>query len=93
MEVILDRILVKKIEAPNKIGSILLSDTAQGLNYYRGEIVATGEGAYSAGTFVPMTVLVGDIIAWPKSQGFEVKVNGDDFTIIREPDILFIEAK
>lgn len=90
MKVILDRILVKKTEAPNKIGSILLSDTAQGMNYNEGVIVSTGGGAYSAGTFVDTEVYEDDKIAWLKGQGVEVKVDGEDFTIIRESDILFI---
>lgn len=90
VQVILDRILVKKTETPRKIGNILLTDTAQGYNYHEGEVLDRGEGAYSAGTFVPTEIAVGAKIAWLKGQGVEVKIDGDDFFIIRESDILFI---
>lgn len=90
MKVILDRVLVKKQDAPQKIGSIILTDTAQGMNYNEGVVIDSGPGAYSAGTFVDMSVSIDDRVGWLKGQGVEVKVDGEDYTVIRESDILFI---
>ncbi len=91
MKVILDRLLVRKSDPVQKIGSIILTDTAQGMNYNEGEVLNVGPGVWKDAGFVGPSIAVGDKIAWLKGQGIEVKIDGDDYTVIREQDVLFVK--
>jgi chaperonin GroES len=84
-----DRIIVKRLEEESKTaGGILIPDTAKE-KPQRGEIVAVGKGKVAEdGKLLPMDVKVGDNVLFGKYAGTEIKIEGDDFLIMREDDIL-----
>ncbi|MDF3821894.1 co-chaperone GroES [Leptospira sp. 96542] len=83
-----DRVVVEpKNEAEEKIGSIIVPDTAKE-KPQEGKIVAVGQGKYEDGKLVPLEVKVGDTVLYGKYSGTEIKQSGKDYLIIRESDIL-----
>ena len=84
-----DRILVKRLEGEAKTaGGIIIPDSAKE-KPAEGEVVAVGPGKLNdAGHRVAMDVAVGDRILFSKYGGTEVKLDGEDFLIMREDDIL-----
>ncbi len=84
-----DRILVKRLEGEEKTaGGIIIPDSAKE-KPAEGEIVAVGPGKLSdAGERVAMDVAVGDRVLFSKYGGTDVKLDGEDFLIMREDDIL-----
>ena len=83
-----DRVLVEpKKEAEEKIGSIIVPDTAKE-KPQEGKVVAVGAGKYEDGKLIPLEVKVGDTVLYGKYSGTEVKQSGQDYLIIRESDIL-----
>lgn len=89
-----DRLLVKREEAEEKSkGGIILPDTAKE-KPRQGCVVAVGEGKLDdSGKRVPMTVKVGDKILFTAYGGTEIKVDGEDYLIMREDDVLAIVSK
>jgi len=87
-------VLVKRIEAEEKTkGGIVLPDTAKE-KPKEGEIVAVGEGKMlDNGKRAAPQVKVGDRILFTSYAGTEVKIEGEDFLIMREEDILAIREK
>lgn len=86
-----DRVVVKVIEEEEKTaGGIFLPDTAKE-KPQKGEVVAVGSGKLlDNGERVPLEVKVGDRIIFAKYGGTEVKVNGNEYLILRESDILAV---
>ncbi len=84
-----DRILVKRLEGEEKTaGGIIIPDSAKE-KPAEGEIVAVGPGKLKdSGERVAMDVAVGDRVLFSKYGGTEVKLDGEDFLIMREDDIL-----
>jgi chaperonin GroES len=84
-----DRILVKRLEGEEKTaGGIIIPDSAKE-KPAEGEIVAVGPGKLNdAGERVAIDVAVGDRVLFSKYGGSEVKLDGEDFLIMREDDIL-----
>ena len=86
-----DRVVVEPKEAEDKTASgIILPDTAQE-KPQEASVIAIGPGkASDSGTIVKMTVKVGDNVLYGKYSGTEVTVDGKDYLIMRESDILAI---
>jgi chaperonin GroES len=86
-----DRILVKREEeSEEKIGGIIIPDTAKE-KPQRGKVVAVGNGKIlEDGKRVALDVKSGDRILFGKYSGNEVKIDGDDYLILREEDVLAI---
>jgi len=84
-----DRILVKRLEGEEKTaGGIIIPDSAKE-KPAEGEIVAVGPGKRNeAGERVAIDLAVGDRVLFSKYGGTEVKLDGEDFLIMREDDIL-----
>jgi len=84
-----DRILVKRIEEESKTaGGIFIPDTAKE-KPQKGEIVAVGKGKKTEdGKVIPLDVKVGDKVLFGKYAGTEIKVEGQEYLIMREDDIL-----
>ena len=84
-----DRILVKRLEGEEKTaGGIIIPDSAKE-KPAEGEVVAVGPGKLNeAGARVAMDVAVGDRVLFSKYGGTDVKLDGEDFLIMREDDIL-----
>jgi chaperonin GroES len=86
-----DRILVKREEeSEEKIGGIIIPDTAKE-KPQRGKVVAAGNGKIlDDGKRVALDVKSGDRILFGKYSGNEVKIDGEDYLILREEDVLAI---
>ncbi len=86
-----DRILVKRIEAEEEIrGGIVIPDTAKE-KPQEGEVVAVGDGkVLDSGQRLEMAVKAGDRILFGKYSGTEVKVDDQEYMIMREDEVLGI---
>ena len=86
-----DRVVVKAQDAEEvSNGGIILPDTAKE-KPQQGEIVATGPGKTSdSGSLIKLTVKKGDAILYGKYSGTEITVEGTEYLIMRESDILAI---
>lgn len=84
-----DRVVVRRLEAEEKTaGGIILPDNAKE-KPQRGEVIAAGPGKLlDSGVRAVPDVAAGDTVLFGKYSGSEVKVNGDEFLIMRESDIL-----
>lgn len=89
-----DRVVVKRLESDTKTkGGIIIPDTAKE-KPQEGEVIAVGPGGRDeSGKVVPLDVKAGDRILFGKWSGTEVKIEGADFLIMKESDIMgVIEA-
>lgn len=86
-----DRVLVKRIEEEEvKKGGIIIPDTAKE-KPQKGEVIAVGPGRVDEnGKRIPMEVKEGDRILFSKYAGTEVKIEDEEYLIMREDDILGI---
>ena len=86
-----DRILVRRVEeAETTRGGIILPDTAKE-KPQEGEVVSAGKGKISEeGKVRPLDVEEGDRILFGKYSGTEIKLDGEDFIIMREEEVLGI---
>ena len=86
-----DRVLIEVLDSSEKTaGGIIIPDTAKE-KPQEGEVIAVGPGSKNEnGKVSPMDVKVGDIVLFGKWSGTEVKMNGDDFLIMKESDIMGI---
>ena len=86
-----DKVIVELLEARDKTkGGIILPDTAKE-KPQEGKVIAIGKGkTLSSGKVVPPHVKAGDKILFGKYSGSEVQVDGKDFLIMNEDDILAI---
>ena len=86
-----DRVLVKRVKSDEKTaGGIIIPDTAQE-KPMEGEVLEVGAGARDeSGKLVPLDVKKGDKILFGKWSGTEVKMNGEEYIIMKESDIMGI---
>jgi len=86
-----DRILVKRVAEEEKTkGGIIIPDTAKE-KPIEGKIIAVGNGKVSDdGKRIPLEVKEGDKVLFGKYAGTEIKVEGEEYLIMREDDILGI---
>jgi chaperonin GroES len=84
-----DRVVVKRIEAEEKsAGGIIIPDTAKE-KPQQGEVIAVGSGGRDeAGKLIPIDVKAGDRILFGKWSGTEVKIDGVEYLIMKESDIM-----
>ncbi|NDG83527.1 MAG: co-chaperone GroES [Proteobacteria bacterium] len=86
-----DRVLVKRfLEEEKSKGGIIIPDTAKE-KPIQGEIIAVGTGRVTDdGKVRPLEVKKGDKVLFGKYSGTEIKIDGDEFLMMREEDILGI---
>jgi chaperonin GroES len=86
-----DRVVVRRIESDERTaGGIIIPDTAKE-KPQEGEVIAVGPGARDeSGKLVPLDVKAGDRILFGKWSGTEVKIDGQDFLIMKESDVMGI---
>ena len=91
-----DRIIVERIEedGEQQVGGIIIPDTAKE-KPQQGKIIAAGKGKVKDdGTVTPLDVKAGDTVLFGKYSGQEIKLDGEEFLIMREDEILgVIEGK
>ncbi len=88
-----DRVVVKRVEAEQKTaGGIIIPDSARE-KPQQGEVIATGPGGRDeTGKLIPIDVKTGDTVLFGKWSGTEVKIEGEDFLIMKEADIMGVLA-
>ena len=88
-----DRVVVKRVEEDTKTkGGIIIPDTAKE-KPMQGEIIAVGPGARDeSGKIVALDVKAGDRVLFGKWSGTEVKIDGTEYLIMKESDIMGIVA-
>ena len=85
-----DRIIVQRLEEEDEqqVGGIIIPDTAKE-KPQQGKVVAVGKGKVKEdGGLLPMDVKDGDTILFGKYSGQEIKLDGDDYLIMREDEVL-----
>ena len=89
-----DRVLVRRLDTEEKTaGGIIIPDTAQE-KPQEGQIVAVGSGTKSEdGKVTPLDLKAGDIVLFGKWSGTEVKVDGEELSIMKESDIMGVIEK
>ena len=86
-----DRLIVRRLEEGEQhVGGIIIPDTAKE-KPQRGTVIAAGNGKVNDdGTRVPLDVKVGDVILFGKYPSPEVKLNGEEYLIMREDEVLAV---
>ncbi|MBI2160327.1 MAG: co-chaperone GroES [Candidatus Rokubacteria bacterium] len=86
-----DRVLVKRLEEQDdKLGNIIIPDTAKE-KPQEGKVIAVGTGKVTEdGKKLPLAVKEGDRILFGKYSGSEVKLDGEEYLIMKEEDVLGI---
>ena len=89
-----DRVLIQSLDSEEKTsGGIIIPDTAKE-KPQEGKVIAVGPGAKSDdGKTTPMDVKVGDHVLFGKWSGTEVKIDGKEYSIMKESDILGVINK
>ena len=89
-----DRIVVKRMKEEDRTaGGILIPETAKE-KPLKGEVVAVGKGALNSdGKLIPMELVVGDVVFFNKWGGTEIKINNEDFLVMKESDVLGVFKK
>jgi chaperonin GroES len=83
-----DRVLIKRIEEKESVkGGIIIPDTAKE-KPQEGEVIAVGAGKIEKGERVPLDVKAGDRILFGKYSGTEIKIEEQEYLILREEEIL-----
>jgi chaperonin GroES len=86
-----DRVLVRRIEEQESVrGGIIIPDTAKE-KPQEGEVIAVGKGKSNEdGKVFPLAVKAGDRILFGKYAGTEIKIDGEEYLILREEEVLGI---
>jgi len=89
-----DRVIVKRIEeGEQKVGGIIIPDTAKE-KPQQGEVIAAGKGKVEKdGKVTPLDVKEGDTVLFGKYSGQEIKLDGEEYLIMREEEILGVVTK
>ena len=86
-----DRIIVQRLEeGEQKVGGIIIPDTAKE-KPMQGKVIAAGNGkTKDDGKRIPLDVAAGDTILFGKYSGQEIKLDGQEYLIVREDEVLAI---
>jgi chaperonin GroES len=86
-----DRLLIKRVEEKETVkGGIIIPDSAKE-KPQEGEVIAVGNGkVLENGTKVPLDVKAGDKILFGKYSGTDIKVDGQEYLILREDEVLAV---
>ena len=89
-----DRVVVRRLESEEKTaGGLIIPDSAKE-KPAEGEVVSVGAGARDeSGTRIPMDIKAGDKVLFGKWSGTEVKIDGKEYSIMKESDIMGISSK
>ena len=84
-----DRLIVERIESDDKTSSGLFIPDSAKEKPQQGKVIAVGKGKVREdGTVVPLDVKRGDLILFGKYSGSEIKLDGNEYLIMREDDVL-----
>jgi chaperonin GroES len=85
-----DRVVIKKLEAEETTKSGILLPGSAKEKPQQAEVVAVGPGGYVDGKEVKMELKVGDKVLFSQYSGTEVKIDGEEFTILKQDAILAV---
>jgi len=86
-----DHIVIEPLKEEKKKGGILLPDTVEKEKSEKGKVVAVGPGKIDDnGKRVPMEIKKGNVVVFTKYGPHEVKIDGKEYLIVREDDILAV---
>lgn len=87
-----DRVVVKPLDKEEKVSAsgIIIPDTVDKEKPMKGKVVAVGGGKYDDGALVPMTVKVGQTVLFSKYGYDEVKIDGVEYFILSESQVLAV---
>ena len=88
-----DRVVIKKLEAEETTKSGIVLPGSAKEKPQEAEIVAVGPGGVVDGKEIKMEVKVGDVVLFSKYSGNEIKVDGQEFLILKQDDILAVVEK
>lgn len=83
-----DRILIKRVDAETITPGGIMLPAGDGDPPIQGEVIACGPGAHQGGTYVHTKLHEGDKILFGKYSGSPVKIDGADYLVMREEDVL-----
>ena len=86
-----DRVIIQRLdEGEQKVGGIIIPDTAKE-KPQQGKVIAVGNGkSNDEGKRIPLDVTAGDTILFGKYSGQEIKLDGEDYIIMREDEVLAV---
>jgi chaperonin GroES len=86
-----DRIIVQRLdEGEQKIGGIIIPDSAKE-KPQQGKVIAVGDGRITEeGTRIPLDVRSGDLILFGKYSGQDIKLDGEEYLIVKEDEVLAV---
>ena len=85
-----DRVIVKRIEEKETVkGGIIIPDSAKE-KPQEGEVIAVGAGKREKGELIPLDVKPGDRVLFGKYGGTEIKLDGEEYLIMREDEVLAV---
>ena len=84
-----DRLIIQRLEeGEQKVGGIIIPDSAKE-KPQQGKVIAAGNGkSKDDGTRIPLDVKAGDLILFGKYSGQEIKLDGEEYIIMREEEVL-----
>ena len=88
-----DRVVIKKVEAEEKTASGIVLPGAAKEQPQIAEVVEVGPGGIVEGKEIKMELTVGDKVIFQKYSGTEVKIEGQEYTILRQSDVLAVIEK
>ena len=88
-----DYVLIEPLEKETTLPSgIVIPDSAKE-RPQEGKVIATGPGKTDDGKLIPLTVKVGDIVMYKKWGGTEIKIDGKEYLLVKEEDLLAVVLK
>ncbi len=85
-----DHILIEPLKEEKKKGGIILPETVEKDRQEKGKVIAVGPGKVKDGKRVPLEVKKGDVVLFSKYGPNEIKIDGKEYLIAKEEDILAI---
>jgi len=85
-----DRVIIKRIEERKTSSGIIIPETVSGEKPQRGKVVATGPGKVNNNQLIKLAVKEGDEVLFGKYSGSEIKVDNEEYLVMREDDIIGI---
>lgn len=88
VEILGDRVLIRKIGTENKTAGGLVVLTGDDIQTPKGKVLKVGEGKTTkTGTVIPLTVKVGDTVMYYPQAGVKIALDGEELLVLREDDI------
>lgn len=85
-------VFVKEIEQENVVGGFVIPDSVN-VDFTIGEVVSIGSGYYENGSYIGNSIIVGNIVAFPKVAGTKVTLNGEKLIRVMVNDIVAVERE